>query len=253
MAVELALEAPDEAAAWALVERLGAHDPWCLELDGRTVRALFPAVPIELAGLAAELEPRAARFGAGWEPRARATRVGPLWVLPPERKAPSCARFVVRVNALVAFGAGTHPTTQLCLEKIVERAPSPMLDVGTGSGVLAIAALLLGAPRARGVDLEPRLLAEARENARLSGVPGLELGLELGDERWPLVVANVRTPALVTLAPALIAATTRELVLSGIREEERDEALAPYLASGARVARVDAREGWLRCDLSLTA
>ncbi len=255
LAITVRIACPDLDAAWRALDRVGRLDPWCLDLDepSLTVRALFPAPPAALE-LTHALEPAAAaRFGSGWSAVARATQVGPLWVLPPERKAPSGARFVVRVDALKAFGAGTYETTTMCLERVVERAPvEALLDVGTGSGVLALAALRLGATHAVGVDLEDALLEEARRNARHNGLADrFQLTLELPARAFPLVLANVRTPALIALVDRLIAATQPdgELVLSGIREEERDEVLPLYVARGMVLRAAVQRGDWLRLDL----
>lgn len=254
LAITVCIVCPDLDAAWRALDRLGRLDPWCLDLDepSLTVRALFPRAP-EGLDVVHTLDPAsAARFGSGWCEVARATQVGPLWILPPERKPPSGARFVVRVDALKAFGAGTHETTMLCLERVVERAPvAELLDVGTGSGVLALGALRLGAGRAIGVDVEDVLLEEARRNARHNGLADrLELTLELPSRTFPLVLANVRTPALIGLVDRLIAATAPggELVLSGIRVEERDEIVPLYLGRGLHLRAEAARGDWLRID-----
>lgn len=243
------------AAPWELVEALAPLDPWCLEVDEATgaVDALFPQDPPTLGAEWRRVTPDISRFGSGWRPDQKATQVGPLWVLPPGRRAPSGSRRQVRVEALVAFGAGTHETTWMCLEKVVERSPvAEVLDVGTGSGVLAIAALILGAERAVGTDLEDRLLEEARKNAGHSGVANRFSTTrarpdELG-RAFPLVLANVRTPALIELAPALIQATAPggSLILSGIRLEERDELLPAFGA--LRLASEAQRGDWVRLD-----
>ncbi|MFO0725097.1 MAG: 50S ribosomal protein L11 methyltransferase [Myxococcota bacterium] len=242
------------AQPWEFVDAIAPLDPWCLEVDevSGTIDALFPIDPA-LGPEWQRITPEIARFGSGWRPDLKATQVGPLWILPPGRRAPSGSQRRVIVEALVAFGAGTHETTLMCLEKVVERSPVPeVLDVGTGSGVLAIAALLLGAKRAVGTDLEDRLLDEARKNAVHSGVEArlttTTARVEALDRRFPLVIANVRTPALITLAPALIAATAPggDLILSGIRIEEREE-LMPAFGAVPLVSEAS-RGDWLRLD-----
>lgn len=264
VAIELVASALDRGQAWALVERVAAFDPWCLELDEDLgqLRALFPALPPhavealrDLAPGAVLTEARAARYGAGWRPAQLATQVGPLWIVAPGRRPPAGARFAVTVDGLRAFGAGTHETTVLCLERLVELSPlDELLDVGTGSGILALAALRLGARRATALDVEPTALAEAGENARANGLAArLDLSLDapaaLG-RRFPVVVANVRTPALIALAPALLAACETELILSGVRVEERDELVPTFEAHGARVLRESTRGDWLRIDVA---
>lgn len=252
VSVHLRRIAPDP---WAALEALAPLDPWCLEVDEATgaVDALFPHDPPTLGPEWLRITPDISRFGSGWRPAQKATQVGPLWVLPPGRRAPSGSRRQVRVEALVAFGAGTHETTWMCLEKVVERAPvAEVLDVGTGSGVLAIAALILGAQRAVGTDLEDRLLEEARKNAVHSGVADRFSTTRARPDQlgraFPLVLANVRTPALIELAPALLQATAPggSLILSGIRGEEREELLPAFRA--AELVSEERRGDWVRLD-----
>src|SRR6185436_8647169 len=110
-----------------------------------------------------------------------------------------------------AFGTGLHPTTALCLETLQEELevarPSAVLDVGTGSGVLALAALLLGVPQAHGIDIDDEALRVVAENARVNGLEArLELsrdGPETLSGAWPLVFANVLPAPLMEMAPAL--------------------------------------------------
>ncbi len=152
-------------------------------------------------------------------------------------------RISLRIEPGMAFGTGTHPTTQLCLEWIeafFER-PSPShevsaIDLGCGTAILAIAALKLGAWRALGVDIDPLALEAARQNALLNGVSErLELvqgSLEdirqgsLGLRQAPLLLANILAPVLVRFFNEGLADLLAEggyLVLSGILEEQADE------------------------------
>ena len=109
-----------------------------------------------------------------------------------------------------------------------------VLDVGTGSGILSIACLLLGADHARALDNDPEAVRAARENAESNGVADrLEAGEELLSalsERYPLVVANIERRVLVPLAPALCErlAPGGTLILSGVLAHEREEVLAAY-------------------------
>src|SRR5262245_9890006 len=115
--------------------------------------------------------------GSVWTLSPRATRAGRLRIVPADADAEPG---VLRLIDSAAFGTGLHPTTAMCLEAIEEAlqpsAPSALLDVGTGSGVLALAALLLGVPRALGLDVDAEALRAAAENARLNATDGrLEL------------------------------------------------------------------------------
>jgi len=242
MAIAIEIDCADEAEAWCAIERM--TEAWCVDIDpvSHRVRALLGTETT----FGRKVPVRVADFGSGWREKQKATQIGPLWIVSPGRKVPG-ARFLVTVDALIAFGAGTHETTMMCLERIVELSPiDEILDVGTGSGILAIAALKMGATRARGVDIEEKLLNEARENARRNGVT-LELSSHL-ERTAPVVIANVRTPALVTMAPALIGASKQHLILSGIRVEEREEIVPVYEALGARIRNEAVRGDWLRLD-----
>jgi ribosomal protein L11 methyltransferase len=116
---------------------------------------------------------RTSAVEAGWEDRwrefHRPVRVGPLWVGPPWETPPPSALAVV-VDPGRAFGTGAHPTTRLCLELLLDRPPGSVLDVGCGSGVLAIAAARLGHAPVLAVDVDASAAAAARTNAAANGV-----------------------------------------------------------------------------------
>lgn len=153
------------------------------------------------------------------------------------------------------FGTGLHPTTALCLGILEELAtqdpPASLLDVGTGSGVLAIAAALLGVPRVTVIDIDVEALAAAAANARSNGVADrLELlhgGIEVAAGIWPLVVANILAAPLIEMAPVLAQRVGHHgrLVLSGIAESVEAEVLRAYRHLGMRHVRSDARGGWV--------
>jgi ribosomal protein L11 methyltransferase len=154
-----------------------------------------------------------------------------------------------------AFGTGLHPTTALCLEALEEIVrsgrPDAVLDVGTGSGVLALAALMLGVPRAVGVDTDDDALRAAAENARTNGLADrLELvrgGPEAVAGTWPLVAANVLAAPLVDMAPTLVRRLGHhgQLVLSGIAESVESDVDDAYRRLGLRRVTATARAGWV--------
>lgn len=154
-----------------------------------------------------------------------------------------------------AFGTGLHPTTALCLEALQEAVeidkPDAVLDVGTGSGVLALAALLMGVPRALGIDIDEAALRVAAENARINALGGrLEL-IAGGPERlagtWPLVMANVLAAPLIEMAPALVQRVGHHgrLLLSGIPSSVEQEIEQAYRHLGMRRLQVQSRGGWV--------
>lgn len=147
-------------------------------------------------------------------------------------------RIPIRINPGMAFGTGTHPTTQLCMlltEKFVRGVCQDprVLDVGCGSGILAVTALKLGAVQALGVDIDPLAMDASHQNAQLNGVAdGLELGIGsvgeirrgmFGLQQGELVFANILAPVLVRLLDqglGDLVAPGGWLVLSGILVEQ---------------------------------
>ena len=157
-----------------------------------------------------------------------------------------------------AFGSGHHATTTMCLELLDEQEleGGRVADVGCGSGILAIAAASRGAA-AVAVDIDPEAVDCTRENATRNGV---EVDVRLGSvEALPspaeVVVANLVTDVVVSLAPALTAASTDVLIVSGIASERQARAADALAAAGARVVAVRERDGWvaLRARVGATA
>lgn len=154
-----------------------------------------------------------------------------------------------------AFGTGLHPTTALCLE-LLENAvglavPETVLDVGTGSGVLALAALAMGVPHATGTDIDDEALRVAAENARINDVePRLVLargGPEAVTGTFPLVLANVLAAPLIEMAPTLVRRVGHrgQLVLSGISSALEPDVDRAYRRLGLLRAEVMTRAGWM--------
>ena len=153
-----------------------------------------------------------------------------LWIYPNDEEAPA-GRLALHLDPGLAFGTGTHPTTRLCLKWLYEtRQADPqrdldMLDFGCGSGILAIAALRLGARRAAGIDIDPLALMAAADNARRNGVSArlhLAAALAPADGPYDLVVANILAGPLIAQAAALERATAAggRLALSGILPDQ---------------------------------
>lgn len=182
---------------------------------------------------------------------------GPLWIVPTWLDPPAGAERVLRIDPGMAFGTGLHATTALCLERIVELAsPGPVLDVGTGTGILALAALLLGAKVAVATDNDPDALRVARENAEVNGLlAGLRLSgsdVAFMKEQYPLVVANILAGPLAEMAPAMAkrVAPGGHLILSGILATQAEEVAQAYEAAGLVGRRVVQKEEWVRIDFS---
>ncbi len=197
-------------------------------------------------------------WSTAWRARIRSTRVGRLWVGPPWETAPE-GTVALTIEPKMAFGTGDHPTTALCLaavEAFCSAHPgASVLDVGTGTGVLALMARKLGADRVVGVDSDPMSVALARENAALNGLQGVELSgatLDAVEGRFDLVVANILANTLVELAPALVAHTRGRLVLAGVLVHQENEVREAFERAGA-VSDGGARNGdWARLDFRVS-
>lgn len=166
------------------------------------------------------------------------------------------APVVVRLDPGLAFGTGTHPTTALCLEWLdgLDLAGKTVIDYGCGSGVLAIAALKLGAARAIGIDNDPQALTATRDNATRNGVMDrlhICLPNELPpDSRADVFVANILAGPLAELAPrfAALCQPGAPFALSGILTEQEPELLERYRACGFTGLAATQRDDWMRID-----
>jgi ribosomal protein L11 methyltransferase len=161
-----------------------------------------------------------------------------------------------------AFGTGLHPTTALCLEAVEEATHPPtqraVLDVGIGSGVLALTALLRGVPRAVGVDVDDDALRAAAANARRNALRDRLLLVRGGPEAvtgtWPLVVANVLAAPLIEMAPILVRRVAHHghLVLSGIPSSVEPDVERAYSRLGMHRVHTRARGGWVAVEFRAT-
>ncbi|QYG91999.1 methyltransferase domain-containing protein [Iamia sp. SCSIO 61187] len=213
---------------------------------------------------------------AGWRAHARVVRAGPVVVHPPWVPLGEVApgEVVVEIDPGPSFGHGAHPTTRLCLAALARILADPsdgespanrpptgvsdpaVLDVGCGSGVLAVAAVVLGAPSAVAVDVDPAAVAATRDNARRNGVddrvtvpPAGATPLTGVDGTFPVVVANIGAAALRELAPALVArvAPGGTLVLSGLLDPRPADLAAAF--APLAVAADDRLDGWTALTL----
>jgi ribosomal protein L11 methyltransferase len=190
---------------------------------------------------------------------------GSVWILSPRPISIGRLRIVpahlehapdtIRLIDASAFGTGLHPTTALCLEALQEivqiAPPDAVLDVGTGSGVLALAALTLGVPRVLAIDIDGDALRVAATNARINGIDQrLQLargGPESIVGTWPLVLANVLAAPLIEMAPALVRRVGHrgQLVLSGIPSSVEPDVHQAYRRLGMHRVNAESRAGWV--------
>lgn len=176
-----------------------------------------------------------------------------LWIYPWNIEPPADDELVVvRLDPGLAFGSGTHPTTALCLEWLdsLELAGKTVTDFGCGSGILAIAALKLGAASATGVDNDPQALIASADNAERNGVAdrlALFLPQDVNAEAADIFIANILAGPLGELAPTFAAAAKpgAPFAISGILIGQQDELLQRY-AEWFDELRVDTREDWVR-------
>ena len=226
-------------------------------------------------------------WATAWKDYYHPTPIGKRLVVCPtwEDHTPAQGQLVLRLDPGMAFGTGTHHTTRLCCT-LLEETVSPgcrLLDMGTGSGILSIAALLLGASQAVGVDIDPVAVRTAGENAALNGFgPGREAGAgddltgsdkpaekesRLGPERFialcgdlihderlaerlgsgfDLIAANIVADAIIALAPVFPKKLKPggKVICSGIILPRREEVVAALERAGLSVLRAEEREGW---------
>lgn len=179
-----------------------------------------------------------------------------LWIYPwnIEPEGLPADAVVVRLDPGLAFGSGTHPTTALCLEWLQAQtlAGRAVLDLGCGSGILAIAALKLGADAAVGIDNDPQALTASHDNAERNGV-GDRLTLFLPEQaparRYPVLVANILAGTLDALAEVIADACApgASIALSGILAGQ-DAALLQRYAPWFEALQVTQKDDWVRID-----
>ncbi|MFW5825607.1 MAG: 50S ribosomal protein L11 methyltransferase [Marinobacter sp.] len=176
-----------------------------------------------------------------------------LWIVPSWHAAPDPDAANLLLDPGLAFGTGTHPTTALCLEWLDGAGVQgrQVIDYGCGSGILALAALLLGAGHAIGVDTDPQALEASRDNARRNQIGDDRLALHLpGDEpdtRADILLANILAGPLVELAPTLAQKVTPggHLVLSGILAQQASDVMSAY-EPWFVMDEPEQREEWIR-------
>jgi len=227
--------APGETPLWDQVLVTGLFEA---DADLATLTALIRA---QLPALQA-LDTRQVEdqdWERAWMDDFRPMRFGQrLWICPSWDEPPAGDAISILLDPGLAFGTGTHPTTALCLEWLDAHPPAGLevIDYGSGSGILAVAALKLGAARVTAVDIDPQALTATRDNAARNGVDDARLHVDypeaLGETTADLVLANILAGPLVELAPAM-AGRVRPggaIVLSGILREHADTVRQAYTA-----------------------
>lgn len=183
-----------------------------------------------------------------------------LLVLPSWELCPETDRTVLKLDPGLAFGTGAHHTTRMCLE-FLERTVfqgSTALDLGCGSGILSIAARLLGAERAVAVDIDPIAETIARENAAMNGLGEDGYTIDIGDVlsdtalkqriagQYDIVVANIVADVIIRLTPFAYTCCKpgAPFIVSGIIDERMDEVVSVLKQNGFTVEQISSAEGW---------
>ena len=177
-----------------------------------------------------------------------------LWVCPRHEITPAADAVVVVLDPGLAFGTGTHATTAMCLEWLDAHPPqgAQVIDYGCGSGILAIAALKLGAREAQAFDIDPQALIATADNARDNAVSE-RLLIQQQASALPagcdVLLANILSGPLCQLAPdfAALVRPGGHLVLSGLMEHQQAEVIASH-APWFEVQRFAARDGWVALE-----
>ena len=187
---------------------------------------------------------------AGFAPRRFGER---LWVLPPWSSPPDPMAANVVIAPGLAFGTGSHPSTALCLEWLAQHPPQgdSVLDYGTGSGILALAAARLGAATVVAVDNDPQALAAVQSNARLNErTIASYLPEDLPKVRVDLLIANILARPLVSLAPHLLSCVREggTLLLAGVTTEQVEVVASAYAGAARLVGSAEERP-WARLEL----
>ncbi|PTY37244.1 ribosomal protein L11 methyltransferase [Saccharospirillum sp. MSK14-1] len=189
-----------------------------------------------------------------WMDAFKPIQCGPrLWICPSWLEPPEPTAVNLRLDPGLAFGTGTHPTTFLCLQWLDEtiRGGERLLDYGCGSGILGLAAILLGAQQMDGVDIDPQALDATRANAANNGIDNNRFNVWMDDQQlaptYDLLVANILAGPLCDLAQSLCQRLQRggRLALSGILSHQAEavmDAYRPWIDLDAPVER----DGWVR-------
>ena len=196
------------------------------------------------------------------------TRVSKRVVLKPPDMVyePASSDIVIDILKGASFGFGDHPTTRLAIQGIeaallenhgiLKADNSRALDIGTGSGVLAIAAVLMGIKRAVGIDIDPCARDEAQKNIKLNGLEHrikiLDTSVEDIKETYSLITANLRYPTLKRLCPHMAGITQKKgaVVVSGIKSDEVEDLLDNFTQNGFQCTWKAVEKGWAGLVLS---
>ncbi len=240
--------APGETPLWKQTRLTALFD---MEVNLGEIRVLlekhFPATLTDFSREILQDQP----WERSWLEYFRPLSFGRLWICPANQPPPSPEGVHLVLDPGLAFGTGTHPTTALCLEWLAQQDLQhlTLVDYGCGSGILAVAALLLGARQAVAVDIDPQALTATKENADKNRVAKQLICCypqDMPDLTVDVVVANILATPLMELAPKLTKTLSRggKLALSGIMENQMADIQRVYSGQIQFEAPIF-REGWV--------
>lgn len=197
------------------------------------------------------------KWAEDWKSNFKPVKVSPRLVVKPpwEKYRKHKGEIVLQINPGMAFGTGTHQTTQMCLKFLDKLIPQfiqrpSVLDVGTGSGILAIAALKLGAQKVQAIDIDPWALRAARKNVQLNKIRrGISFRLNSPEhiaEKFDIVVANLLPQELMTIKDSLAARVDIPgvLIISGFLQKQKKEIYRAFVPLGFHLEQEDKWNGW---------
>lgn len=243
---------PGETLLWGDTDAIGLYDA---ETDMEMVVAILENEPLLGKGFAHKIEQLEDKdWEREWMDNFHPMRFGErLWICPSWRDVPDPTAVNVMLDPGLAFGTGTHPTTAMCLEWLdgLDLEGKTIIDFGCGSGILAIAALKLGAAQAIGIDIDPQAIQASRDNAQRNGVSE-RLSLYLPQDQpdnlsADVVVANILAGPLRELAPliSVLPITGGHLGLSGVLASQAAGVAEAYQATFT-LDPVAEKEEWCR-------
>ena len=179
-----------------------------------------------------------------------------------EVKAEDQDKMIIHIDPGTAFGTGMHETTQLCMRQLKKyvNKDTQILDVGTGSGLLSIAALKLGAAHAVGTDLDPCAISAVKENLEANDVPTTDMDMilgniiddkqvqdEVGYEKYDIVVANILADVLIPLTPVILHQMKKGglYITSGIIDDKEESVVAAVKAAGLEIVEITHQGEWV--------
>ena len=171
-------------------------------------------------------------------------------------------KMIIHIDPGTAFGTGMHETTQLCMRQLMKyvKEDTELLDVGTGSGILSIVALKLGAKHAVGTDLDPCAISATKENLEVNNIPEGDMEVMIGNiiddkavqdqvgyERYDIVVANILADVLVPLTPVIVNQMKKGglYITSGIIDDKEETVVEAVKAAGLEVLEVTHQGEWV--------